>query len=127
MHPWSEESLYPEITRIVTEAPSLKRAIETIATLLSRHAGGALLLFERGARRAPLARPEVREFLASAPACKFLYSMPLIKRGQELGRLVAAFADPPLPVDSPRRLATHAAEQLTLLLHHHGGRSARLN
>jgi hypothetical protein len=125
-HPITDESFFiSEIRRIASEAPAFPWAVRQMAGLLKRHAGGALFLFERTWKKTPLARAEVREFLASNHRCKFLYTIPLIAHGAEVGRLVAAFADPPLPTDAPQRIARFAGEQIASLLGR--TRSARLS
>lgn len=108
----SESGILSEISRIVSEAPAFTWAVENIASLLRTSAGGALFFVDLDTGSEPLARSEVREFLASAHPCKLLYTMPVRDRGAEVGRLIAAFSDPPLPTDTPQRLARFASEQL---------------
>ncbi|MBI5086520.1 MAG: ANTAR domain-containing protein [Acidobacteria bacterium] len=83
--------------------------------MLRREAGGVIFRAEPGGELR-LNQAEVYEFLNSVRVCKMLYTVPLIEQGQQLGWLVAAFADPPLALDVPHRLARFAGQQLGSLL-----------
>lgn len=110
-----EEALLHELSHIANTAPAFTWAVERTQSLLQYEAGLALLLVDLDST-SPLAQPEVQAFLSSPNQAKLLYTVPLIDRGAEIGRIVAGFADPPLDSDAARRVAVFAGEQLGSLL-----------
>ncbi|MBN9660406.1 MAG: ANTAR domain-containing protein [Acidobacteria bacterium] len=110
-----EQSILHEISHIATTAPAFTWAVEKVQALLQRKAGLKLLLVDLEAA-SPLAKQEVQQFLAVPNQAKLLYTSALRDKGQEIGRLVAGFADPPLSPEAAQRLARFLGEQLGSLL-----------
>lgn len=110
-----EESILHEISHIAHNAPAFTWAVERTQSMLQREAGLKLLLVELEAG-SPLARQEVQQFLASPNQAKLLYTSVLKDKGQEIGRIVVGFVDPPLSPEAAQRLSVFLGEQLGSLL-----------
>lgn len=112
-----EAQLRSEIQDLTLRAPGLSWAVRRISELLKQKAGLALFVVEQRRRAAGslFSRPEVRAFLGSAHSSKLLYTVPLVENGVELGRLMAAFADPPFSPGTARGLAQFVGQQLAAL------------
>lgn len=112
-----ESQLIREIGRLANSSSTIEIAVERIAALLESAAGARIFSVETNADAPSVfVRQDVRDFLAAPEArCRLIYAVPLKDHGRDIGRLVAAFADPALPADVPQRLAKFAGEQLGTL------------
>jgi hypothetical protein len=119
LQPLSEEVLLLEISRIAATQNIFNRAVERIGALLEREAFGKAFLVELpGSGESLLSTShQIQDFLASIQLpYRSLYSVPLGNGGEDLGKLIVCFASPRFLGDAPRRVASYAAEQLSLLL-----------
>ena len=117
----SEEELLLEIDRITSKRNAFEQTVERIGELLEREAYGKAFLVEfpgSGSKESILSTSEeIQDFLGSIQMpYRSLYSVPLESGGQERGKLVACFASPRFLGDLPRRVAAHAAQELSHLL-----------
>jgi hypothetical protein len=117
----TEEELLAEISRIAGAQTVFRRAVERIGALLEREAYGKAFVAELEGSESTGAvfsnSSEIQDFLASIQVrYRSLYSVPLQSGRREFGKLIACFASPHFLGDLPRRIAAHAAEQLTMVL-----------
>jgi hypothetical protein len=117
----SEEELLLEINRITRTQNIFQRAVERIGAFLEKEAYGKAFVVELPGtepRESVLATSDqIQDFLSSIQLpYRSLFSVPIESGGEERGKLIACFAAPKFLGDLPRRVAAHAAQELSHLL-----------